>query len=96
MFKNVVSLRLKTAVTTAHTHTVGVDAIRIDDDDTITKVVGHHSHLATGATHSVDTSRVDVRRPTFQSCVGGQRGTALDCLDVTLLFRFSSIAMVLV
>ena len=52
MFKNVVSLSLKLAVTTAHDQTVSVDDIRIDDDDTITKLVGHHSHLATGATHS--------------------------------------------
>ena len=52
MFKNVVSLSLKLAVTTAHDHTASVDDIRIDDDDTITKLVGHHSHLATGATHS--------------------------------------------
>ena len=50
MFKHVVSLRLKPAVTTAHGHTVGADALRIDGDDKITKVVGPHSHLATGAT----------------------------------------------
>lgn len=37
------SLRLKPAVTTAHGHTVGADAVKIDGDDTITKVVGHHS-----------------------------------------------------
>ena len=53
MFKNVVSLSLKLVVTTAHGHTVGADALRIDGDDTITKAVGHHSHLATGATHSI-------------------------------------------
>ena len=52
MFKNVVLLRFKLTMTTAHDHTVGADAVRIDDDDTITKAVGHHSHLATGATHS--------------------------------------------
>ena len=52
MFKNVVLLSVKLAMTAAHDYTVGADAVRIDDDDTITKVVGHHSHLATGATHS--------------------------------------------
>ena len=52
MFKNVVLLSVDLAMTAAHDYTVGVDAVRIDDDDTITKVVGHHSHLATGATHS--------------------------------------------
>ena len=52
MFKNVVLLSVELAMTAAHDYTVGVDAVRIDDDDTITKVVGHHSHLATGATHS--------------------------------------------
>ena len=52
MFENVVLLSAKLAMTAAHDYTVGVDAVRIDDDDTITKVVGHHSHLATGATHS--------------------------------------------
>ena len=35
-------LTLKLAVTTAHGHTVGVDAVRIDYDVTLTKVVGHH------------------------------------------------------
>ena len=44
MFKNVVLLRFKLTMTTAHDHTVGADAIWIDDDDTLTKVVGHHSH----------------------------------------------------
>ena len=39
MFKNVVSLRLKPAVTTAHSHTVGDDATRTDDADTLTKIV---------------------------------------------------------
>ena len=52
MFKNVVSLSLKLAMTTAHDHTVSADGSWTDDDDTIIKVVGHHSHLATGATHS--------------------------------------------
>ena len=52
MIKNVVLLSVELAMTAAHDYTVGVDAVRIDDDDTITKVVGHHSHLATGATHS--------------------------------------------
>ena len=52
MFKNVVLLSVELAMTAAHDYTVDVDAVRIDDDDTITKVVGHHSHLATGATHS--------------------------------------------
>ena len=52
MFKNVVLLSVDLAMTAAHDYTVGADAVRIDDDDTITKVVGHHSHLATGATHS--------------------------------------------
>ena len=52
MFKNVVLLSVELAMTAAHDYTVGADAVRIDDDDTITKVVGHHSHLATGATHS--------------------------------------------
>ena len=52
MFKNVVLLGVELAMTAAHDYTVGADAVRIDDDDTITKVVGHHSHLATGATHS--------------------------------------------
>ena len=42
-------LGFKLVMTTAHGHTVSADA---HDDDTITKVVGHHSHLATGATHS--------------------------------------------
>ena len=47
-------------MTTRIDHTVSVDGIsdtsdiiRIDDDDTITKLVGHHSHLATGATHTL-------------------------------------------
>ena len=53
MFKNVVLLSVELAMTAAHDYTVDVDAVRIDDDDTITKVVGHHSHLATGATHSI-------------------------------------------
>ena len=35
MFKNVVSLSLKLAMTTAHGHTVGTDAERIDDDGTM-------------------------------------------------------------
>ena len=52
MFKNVVLLSVKLAMTAAHSHTASTDAIRTDDDDTLTKVVGHHSHLATGATHS--------------------------------------------
>ena len=52
MFKNVILLSVELAMTAAHDYTVGVDAVRIDDDDTITKAVGHHSHLATGATHS--------------------------------------------
>ena len=52
MFKNVVLLSVDLAMTAANDYTVGADAVRIDDDDTITKVVGHHSHLATGATHS--------------------------------------------
>ena len=52
MFKNVVLLSVDLAMTAAHDYTVGADAVRIDDDDTITKAVGHHSHLATGATHS--------------------------------------------
>ena len=52
MFKNVVLLSLKLAMTTAHDQTVSADGVWTDDDDTITKVVGHHSHLATGATHS--------------------------------------------
>ena len=52
MFKNVVWLSFKLAMTTAHGHTVSADAIRTHHDDTITKDVGHHSHLATGATHS--------------------------------------------
>ena len=49
---SIVWLRLKLTMTTAHDHTVVADDSRIDDDDTITKVVGHHSHLATAATHS--------------------------------------------
>ena len=54
MFKNVVLLIFKqVAMTTAHDHTIGADAERIDDDDTIINVVGHHSHLATGATRSM-------------------------------------------
>ena len=52
MFKNVALLSFKLTMTTAHGHTVGADAARIDDVDTITKVVGHHSHLATGTTYS--------------------------------------------
>ena len=51
MFKNVVWLSFKLAMTTAHGHTVIADGPWTDDDDTIIKVVGHHSHLATGATH---------------------------------------------
>ena len=45
MFKNVVSLSLKLAMTTAHDHTVSNDAIRTDNDDTIIKVVGHFTHI---------------------------------------------------
>ena len=45
MFKNVVLLSVDLAMTAAHDYTVGADAVRIDDDDTISKVVGHHSHL---------------------------------------------------
>ena len=52
MFKNVVSLSLKLAMTTAHDHMVSADGVWTGDDDTLTKAVGHHSHLATGATHS--------------------------------------------
>ena len=52
MFKNVALLSVELAMTAAHDYTLGVDAVRIDDDGTLTKVVGHHSHLATGATHS--------------------------------------------
>ena len=52
MFKNVVLLSVDLAMTAAHDYTVGADAVRLDDDDTITKAVGHHSYLATGATHS--------------------------------------------
>ena len=52
MFENVVSLSLKLAMTTAHDHTVSADGLWTDNDDTLIKVVGHHSHLATGATHS--------------------------------------------
>ena len=39
-------------MTTAHDLTVSADGSWTDDNDTIIKVVGHHSHLATGATHS--------------------------------------------
>ena len=49
MFKNVVSLRLKPAVTTAHSHTAGVDAVRTDDDDTIINVVDVPSHARISA-----------------------------------------------
>ena len=52
MFKNVVLLSVKLTMTAAHSHTVSTDAIWTADDDTLTKDVGHHSHLATGATHS--------------------------------------------
>ena len=52
MFKNVVLLSVKLAMTAAHSHTASTDAVWTDDDTTLTKVVGHHSHLATGATHS--------------------------------------------
>ena len=52
MFKNVVLLSVKLAMTAAHSHTASTDAIWTGDDDTLTKAVGHHSHLATGATHS--------------------------------------------
>ena len=52
MFKNVALLSVKLAMTAAHSHTASTDAIWTDDDDALTKAVGHHSHLATGATHS--------------------------------------------
>ena len=52
MFKNVVSLNLKLTETTTHGPTASTDDIWTEDDDTLTKAVGHHSHLATGATHS--------------------------------------------
>ena len=52
MFKNAVSLSLKLTVTTAHDPTVSTDDIWTNDDDTLTKVVDHLSHLTTGATHS--------------------------------------------
>ena len=51
MLENVVSLRLKPAVTTTHGHTVDTDAVKIDDDDTNHKnrasslIFGHRSHL---------------------------------------------------
>ena len=40
---------MKLGVTTAHDHTVSVDAVWVNDDDTLTTIAGHHSHLATGA-----------------------------------------------
>ena len=46
------ALSFKLTMTTSHGHTVGADAAGIDYDGIIIKVVGHHSHLATGATHS--------------------------------------------
>ena len=53
MFKKVVLLSVKLAMTAAHSHTASTDAVWTDDDDTLTKAVGYHSHLATGATHSI-------------------------------------------
>ena len=47
-----VGVRFELTMTTAHDHTVSADGSWTDGDDTITKAVGHHSHLATGATHS--------------------------------------------
>ena len=52
MFKNVVVLSLKLAMTTAHDRAVSADGSWTDNDDTIIKVVGHYSYLATGATRS--------------------------------------------
>ena len=37
MFKNVVLLSFELAMTAAHDYTAGADAVRIDDDDTLTK-----------------------------------------------------------
>ena len=59
----IVKLRILAYFEACRDHTtvsmVGVDAVvRIDDDDTLTKPVGHHSHLATAATHSIRSKAV--------------------------------------
>ena len=55
-------LVLKLAMlTTAHSHTVSVDAVWTHDDDTFTKIVGHHSYLAGAAANP--TTRPWLRPP---------------------------------
>ena len=48
MFKNVVLLSVKLAMTAAHSHTTSTDAIWTDDDDTLTKLKSRGSSLTFG------------------------------------------------
>ena len=66
MSKNVLWLGFKHVMITAHGHTVSADDVWTDDDDAITKFVGHQSHLATGATHT----------PTAPKAVSADHGAA--------------------
>ena len=67
---NYVLLRtLKLTVTTALGPTVSTDALWTDDHDALIKVVGHHSHLATGATHSAQGGQ---RWPPRRICIDGR------------------------